>query len=186
MVGQQSELIRDITRFYQRMFYLLALIIKSENSLIRKTNILAWDQFHMHCGIDTFCITCEKLITPSELQYYVNLRANFNHNKFENFSIQFERQSIISIQAFFNLMGWKWPSNHFQSSECFIYIKICVFCLIHKVDFCLANVKLRMSKLFSTFPVNFIHDNKTHDHKQMFGAMIFCRCLALCFHHDSP
>ena len=33
-----------------------------------------------------------------ELQYYVNLKANFNLKKFEDLSIQFEKQSIISIQ----------------------------------------------------------------------------------------
>ena len=64
-----------------------------------------------------------------ELQYYVNLKANFNLNKFENLSIQFEKQSIISIQSFFSVMGWKRPSNHFQSSECFIYVEIWLFLL---------------------------------------------------------
>ena len=33
-----------------------------------------------------------------KLQYYVNLRANFNLSKFENLSIRFERHSIINIQ----------------------------------------------------------------------------------------
>ena len=32
-----------------------------------------------------------------------NLKANFNLNKFENFSIQFEKQSIISIQSSFSV-----------------------------------------------------------------------------------
>ena len=72
-------------QFYQQMFYLLTLIIKPENSLIRKTNIFACDRFHMHCGIDKVCITRRKLITTTELQYYVNLRANFNLNKFKTF-----------------------------------------------------------------------------------------------------
>ena len=73
------------------MFYLLALIIKSENSLIRETNILACSRFHMQYEIDKFCVTCRKLITTIELEYYVNMRANFNLNKFENLSIQFVR-----------------------------------------------------------------------------------------------
>ena len=136
------------------MFYLLALIITSENSLIQKTNIFTYDRLHMHCGINKFCITYMKLITTIKLQYYMNLRANFNLNKFEKLSIRFERQSIISIQSFFNVMDWKGPSNLFQSSECFIYVEIsllffvfcCFFCLIHKDDFCLANVNLQVSK----------------------------------------
>ena len=41
----------------------LALIIKSENSLIQKTKIFACDWFHMHCRIDKFCITCRESIT---------------------------------------------------------------------------------------------------------------------------
>ena len=51
----------------------------------------------MHCGIGKFLFTSSKLITTIELQYYVNLRADFNLNKFVNLSIQFEKQSIISI-----------------------------------------------------------------------------------------
>ena len=128
----------------------------------------------MHCGwIETLCITCRKLITTIELQYYVNLRANFNLNKFENLSIRSDRQHIISIQSFFNVMGWKRPSNHFQSSECFIYIKSWFFCLIHKVDFCVANMNLRVSKWFTTYPVNFRKYLviNTRDNIQMFGAL---------------
>ena len=60
---------------------------------------------------------------------WLALRANFNLKKFENLSIQFEKQSIISIQLFFSVMDWKWPSNHIQSSECFIYVKIWHFLL---------------------------------------------------------
>ena len=145
------------------MFYLLVLIIKSENSLIRKTNLFACDRFHMHCRIDKFCITCSKLIMTIELQYYMNLRENFNLNKSENLSIWFDRQSIISIQLFFNVMRRKWPSNRFQYSECFMYVKIRFFCLNHRVDFCLANVNL-----------------------QMLIYMISYRCLILYFHHDFP
>ena len=78
-------------RFYQQMFYLLALIIKSEKSLIQETNILACIWFHMQWGIDKFCVMYRKLITTIDLQYYMNLRANFNLNKFENLSIQFVR-----------------------------------------------------------------------------------------------
>ena len=75
------------------MFYLLALIIKFENSLIWKK------PFRMNCRIDKFCITCWKLITIIELQHYVNLEANFNINKFENLSIRFVRQSIIPVDT---------------------------------------------------------------------------------------
>ena len=108
--------------FCWQMFYLLVLIIKSENNLIRKTNLFVCDRFHIHSGIDKLCITCGKLITTIELQYYVNLRATFNLNKSDNLSIWFDRQSIISIQLFANSMVWKGPSNHLQSSECFIYV----------------------------------------------------------------
>ena len=112
--------------------------------------------FRMHCEIDKFCITCRKLITIIELQYQANLKANFNLNKFENLSIRFDWQSIISIQSFFNVMGSKRPSNHFQRSESFIYVKICFFCWIHKVDFCLANKNLQVSKWFATYPLPYI------------------------------
>ena len=91
------------------------LIIKSENSLIRKTNIFACDRFHLHCGIDKFCITCRKLITVIELQYYVNLRANFNLNKFENLSSRFDRQSIINQHsASFQCDGMKATKQSFS------------------------------------------------------------------------
>ena len=60
---------------------------------------------------------------------WLALRANFNLKKFENLSIQFEKQSIISIQLFFSVMGWKQPSNHFQSPEWFIYVEIWLFLL---------------------------------------------------------
>ena len=61
---------------------------------------------------------------------WLALRANFNLKKIENLSIQFEKQSIISIQSFFSVLGWTWPSNnHFQSSECFIYVEIWLFLL---------------------------------------------------------
>ena len=133
---------------------------KCFNSLIRKRNKFTCNRSRMHCGIDKFWFTCVKLITTIELQYYVNLRANFNPNKFENFSIQFEKKSIISIRLFFNMMDWKWPSNHFQNSECFIYVEINSFSLIHKADFSLANVNLPVSKFFATYPVNFISRNK--------------------------
>ena len=49
--------------------------------------VLACNRFHMHCGINKFCITCKKLITTIELQHYVNSRANFNLNKSEILSI---------------------------------------------------------------------------------------------------
>ena len=115
----------------------------------------------MHYGIDKFCITCTKLITNIELQYYVNLKANFILNKLKNLPIRFYRQSIISIQSFFNVMGWKRPSNHFQSSKCIIYVKIWFFCLIHKVDFCLGNlINLQVLKWFTTYPVNITSRNK--------------------------
>ena len=119
------------------MFYLLTLIIKPENSLIRKTNIFGCDRFFMHCGIDKFCITCRKLITTTELQYYVNLGANFNPNKFDNLSIQFERESIINIQSFFSVIGW-----------------LVFFWLIHNVDFCLVN--FRVWKWFATSKTHFV------------------------------
>ena len=87
------------------LFYLLVLIIKSENNLNQKTNIFVCAQFHMHCQIDKFCIKYRKLIMTIELQYCVTLTANFNLNEFENLSVRFDRQSIISIQLFFNVMG---------------------------------------------------------------------------------
>ena len=62
----------------------MVLIIKSEKSLIWKINLFAFDRFHMYCGIDEFSITCRKLIMAIQLQYYVNLRANFDLNKSEN------------------------------------------------------------------------------------------------------
>ena len=37
-----------------------------------------------------------KLTATIELQYYVNLKANFDLDQFENPSIQFDRQNIIS------------------------------------------------------------------------------------------
>ena len=114
----------------------------------------------MHCRMEKFCIMCRKLIATIELQYYMNLKVNFNFNKFENLSIWFDRQSRISIQSFFNVMEWKRPSNHFQSSECFIDVKIWFFCLIYKVVFCLKNVNLWVSKWFAMYPVNFISHNK--------------------------
>ena len=71
------------------MFYLLVLIIKSASEIDteKKTNLFACNRFHMQCGIDKFCITSRKLITTIELQYYVNLSANFNLNKSEILSI---------------------------------------------------------------------------------------------------
>ena len=114
----------------------------------------------MHYGIDKFCIAGTKLITNIELQYYVNLKANFNLNKLKNLSIQFAMQSIISIQPFFSVMGWKRPSKHFQNCKCFIYVKIWFFCLIHKVDLCLANLNLQKPKWFATYSVNIMSRNK--------------------------
>ena len=81
-----------------------------------------------------------------ELQQYMNLKANFNVNKFENLSIQHEKQSIISIQLFFSVMGWKQPSNHFKVLNISSMLKFDFFSLIHKVDFSLANVNLQVSK----------------------------------------
>ena len=86
--------------------------------------------------------------------------TNFNLNKFENLSIQYEKQSIISIQSFFSVMGWKQPSNHFKALNVSSMSKFDFFCLIHKVDFCLANVNLQVSKWFAMYPVNFISHNK--------------------------
>ena len=102
---------------------------KCFNSLIWKTNIFACDWFHMHCRIDKFWWMCRKLIMIFELQYYVNIKENFKLKKFDNLSIQYEKQSIISIQSFLSMMGWKQPSSHFQSSECFIYVEIWLFLL---------------------------------------------------------
>ena len=105
--------------------------ILPSNVLLIDINYHIWKQldsenkiFRIHCGIDKFCITIRKLIKAIELQYYMNLKANFNLNKFENLSIRFDRQSIIRIQSFFNVMEWKRPSNHLQSSGSFVYIKI--------------------------------------------------------------
>ena len=58
--------------------------------------------------VTNFASRGRKLIMSIGLQYYVNL------NRSENFSVRFERQSIISIQSFLNVMGWKQPSNHFK------------------------------------------------------------------------
>ena len=52
-----------------------------------------------------------------ELQYYVNLKANFNLKKPKNLPVRFERQSIINIQSLFNMMGWKLPINRFQNFQ---------------------------------------------------------------------
>ena len=67
-----------------------------------------------------------KWIVSIELQYYVNIRANFKLNLFEHLLIQFERQSIIDIQSLadVNVMDRKQPLNHFQSFEYFIYVII--------------------------------------------------------------
>ena len=140
--------------------------------MIRKTNIFACDRFHMHCGIDKFWFTCRKLITTIELQYYVNLKANFNLNKFENLSIQFEKQSIISIQSFFSVMGWKQPSNHFKALNVSSMSKFDFFCLIHKVDFCLANVNLQVSKWFATYPVINKHDKYRNVWRSIFAMIL--------------
>ena len=132
----------------------LALIIKSENSLIPKTNIPHALQ------------NWQILYYGQEIDYkhwaalFHELKTNFDLNKLENLSIQSDRQSIISIQLFFNVMGWKRPSNHFQNSKCFMYVKIWFFCLIHKVDLCLANLNLRVPKWFAMYPVNIISHNK--------------------------
>ena len=126
---------------------------KCFNSLIRKTNIFACDRFHMHCGIDKFWFTCRKLITTIGLRHYVNLKAYFNLNKFGNLSIQFEKQTVISIQSFFILIGWKQPTNHFKALNVSSMSKFEFLCLIRKVDFCLANVNLRMSKWFATLSI---------------------------------
>ena len=56
-----------------------------------------------------------------------------------------------------------------------------IFCLILKVDFCLTNVNLRVSKWFAKYLVNLYPVIKTHDNIQMFGAdrfaSIFCSVL---------
>ena len=80
-----------------------------------------------------FCWESAEIWLPYHLgsiyDKWLALRANFNLKKFETFSIQFEKQSIVRIQSFFSLMGWKPPSHNFQSSECFIYVKIWLFLL---------------------------------------------------------
>ena len=121
--------------------------------------------FRTHYRIGKYCITCRKLITNIELQYYVNLTANFDLNKLKNLSIWFDRQSIISIQLLFNVMEWKRPSNHFQNSKVF-FSKIfylfqnLIFLLNHKADFCLKNLNLLVTKWFATNPVNIISRKK--------------------------
>ena len=120
------------------------------STLIRKTSIFACDQFHMPCGIEKFWFTCRKLIMTTELQCYVNLKANFNLNKFGNLSTQFEKQSIVIIQSFFSVMGWKEPSNHFKALNVSSMSRSDFFCSIDKVDFCLPNVNLPVSKWFAT------------------------------------
>ena len=124
--------------------------------------------------IDKFCITFRKLIPTIELQYFVNLKANFNLNKFENLPLRFERKSIISIQSFFNVMWWERPSNHFQSSKCFIYVKI--WFSLHKSQGWLLPQKYEFRSVKMVCNVSckcFISCNQY-------------RCLALYFHHDSP
>ena len=91
--------------------------ILPSNVLLIDINYHIWKQldsenkiFRIHCGIDKFCITIRKLIKAIELQYYMNLKANFNLNKFENLSTRFDRQSIIRIQSFFLLVVGRFRS----------------------------------------------------------------------------
>ena len=129
--------------------------------LIQKINIFACNWFHMHCGIYKFWFICRKLITTIELQYYVNLKANFNLNKFENLSIQFEKQSIISIRSFFSVMDWKQPNNHFKALNVSSMSKFDFFCWFLRLTFasqmliyeCQSGSQLK-------YPVNFISCNK--------------------------
>ena len=93
--------------------------------------------------------TYSQLVTTIELQYYVNLKAYFNLNKFENLSIRLEKKSIISIQSFFSVIGWKQRNNHFKALNVSSMSKFDFFCLIHTVDFCLANVNLWVTKWFA-------------------------------------
>ena len=81
-------------------------------------------------GLTSFVSRDKKWIMTIELQYYVKLRANFKLDKSENLSIWFGKGNIMDIQSFVdvNFMGRKWPSNHFQSGKCFIYVKIWFLC----------------------------------------------------------
>ena len=99
----------------------------------------------------------EKIHREQKLQHYVNLRANVNLNKFEN--------------LFFNLIWWAKYNQHSVAFQCdeikttkqIIFKALNVLSmskfdflnLIHKVDLCIANVNLRVSKWFATYPLMF-------------------------------
>ena len=105
--------------------------------------------------------TCAMALTSFVLivwNWLRTLSCNITWINLKTFQFDFEMKSIISIQSFSQMMSWKQPSNYFQSSECFIYVKIWFFCLICKVDFCFTNV--RLLKWFPTYPLNFVSRNK--------------------------
>ena len=59
----------DIMQFYHQMFYLLALIIKSDSKNKNSACTAELTSFVLRVA--------RKLIMTIELQYYVNLKANF-------------------------------------------------------------------------------------------------------------
>ena len=106
----------------------LSLIIKSESRLIQKTNIphalRNWQILYYVQEIDYkhwAAILCQ-------------LECKFNLNKLQNSSILFERQSVISIQLFFNVMGWEWQGKHFTKLKMFYLCQNFIFLLIVKSD----------------------------------------------------
>ena len=66
-------------------------------------------------------------------------------HKFENVSISFEKH-IISIPSFFSVMCRNYQVITFKALNVVSMSKFDLFCLIHKIDFCLANVNLWVSK----------------------------------------
>ena len=92
-------------------------------------------------------------------------------HKFENVSISFEKHIIISIPSFFSVMCRNYQVITFKALNVVSMSKFDLFCLIHKTDFCLANVNLWVSKYFATYPVNLYPVINTYDNIEMFGAL---------------
>ena len=72
--------------------------ILPSNTLLIGLNYQIWKQLdsenkHYACTAEltNFILRVGNLITNIELYYYVNLKANFNLNKFKNLSIRFDR-----------------------------------------------------------------------------------------------
>ena len=131
--------------------------------------------------LTSFVSLGRKLIMTIEMQFYLKLRANFKLNKSENLLIRNERQRIIDIQSFVdgNVIGRKQPSNHFQSSECFIYAKNWILYQASFIRLAFVSQMLiykcpsgSQRILKTLYPVINTHNND--------------KCLALFFHDDSP